>query len=40
VKKLTGDVLGNLKAQRVNVMDAVRCAAEPLGERRGQKLDR
>jgi hypothetical protein len=40
VKKLTGDVLGNLKAQRINVVNAVRRAAEPLRQRRGQELDR
>jgi hypothetical protein len=33
-------VLRDLEAERVNVMNTVRCAAEPLGERRGQKLDR
>jgi hypothetical protein len=33
-------VLRDLEAERVNVVYAVRRAAKPLGERRGQKLDR
>ena len=40
VQKQAGDVLRDLEAQRVNVVDAVRRSAEPLRQRRGQKLDR